>query len=196
MLDYEKKYWEKGLIVAGVDEVGRGPLAGPVVAAAVILPPFTKPFIIGDSKKLSQKEREEAFEEIKRRAIAIGTAVVDSVVIDRINILRATKLAMKRALEDLKHPYDIAITDFVKLEGINCDPIVKGDEKSLSCACASIVAKVLRDKIMEVYHEIYPEFEFHSNKGYPSPKHLELIKKGKLTEIHRLSFSPLKKKLF
>ena len=196
MLDYEKKYWEKGLTVAGVDEAGRGPLAGPVVAAAVILPPFTEPFIRGDSKQLSPEEREEALEEIKKRALAIGTAVVDSVVIDRINILRATKLAMKRALEDLKHPYDIVITDYVKLEGINCDPLVKGDEKSLSCACASIVAKVLRDKIMEIYHKIYPEFDFQSNKGYPSQKHIELIKKGKHTEIHRKSFSPLKKKLF
>ena len=196
MLNYEKKYWEKGLIVAGVDEVGRGPLAGPVVAAAVILPPFTEPFIRGDSKKLSPEEREEAFYEIKKKALAIGTAVVDSVVIDRINILRATKLAMKRALEDLKHPYDIVITDYVKLEGLPCVPVIKGDEKSLSCACASVVAKVLRDKIMKVYHKLYPEFNFASNKGYPSKTHLELVEKGKHTEIHRKSFSPLKKKLF
>lgn len=196
MLDYEKKYWEKGLIVAGVDEAGRGPLAGPVVAVAVILPPFTEPFISGDSKQLTPKEREEAYEEIKNKALAIGTAVIDNVVIDRINILRATKLAMKRALEDLKHPYDIVITDYVKLDGVRCEPLVKGDEKSLSCACASIIAKVLRDKIMEIYHKIYPEFDFISNKGYPSKKHIELIKEGKHTEIHRKSFSPLKRKLF
>ncbi len=196
MFSYEKKYWEKGLTVAGVDEAGRGPLAGPVVAAAVILPHFTEPFINGDSKRLSPKEREEALEEIKKRALSIGVAVVDSIVIDRINILRATKLAMRRALEDLKHPYDVVITDYVKLEGINCDPLVKGDEKSLSCACASIVAKVFRDRIMEIYHKIYPEYDFISNKGYPSKRHIDLVKKGKLTEIHRRSFSPLKKKLF
>ncbi|GAB6066323.1 ribonuclease HII [Aquifex pyrophilus] len=196
MLDYELKLWEKGLTVAGVDEAGRGPLAGPVVAAAVILPPFTEPFIKGDSKKLTKEEREEAYEEIKKRALAVGTAVIDSVVIDRINILRATKLAMKRALEDLKHHYDIVITDYVKLEGVNCIPLVKGDEKSLSCACASIVAKVIRDKIMEIYHRIYPEFDFISNKGYPTKKHMELIEKGKTTEIHRKSYSPLKNKLF
>ena len=194
MLDYELKLWEKGLIVAGVDEAGRGPLAGPVVASAVILPPFTEPFIKGDSKKLSEEEREEAYEEIKNRALAVGTAVVDSVVIDRINILRATKLAMKRALEDLKYKYDVVITDYVKLDGVNCIPLVKGDEKSLSCACASIVAKVLRDKIMKIYHKVYPEFDFDSNKGYPTKKHVELLKKGKETEIHRKSFSPLKEK--
>jgi len=196
MLDYELKLWEKGLLVAGVDEAGRGPLAGPVVAAAVILPPFTEPFIKGDSKKLSKKEREEAYEEIRNKALAVGTAVVDSVVIDRINILRATKLAMKRALEDLKHPYDVVITDYVKLEGENCIPLVKGDEKSLNCACASIIAKVIRDKIMEIYHKIYPEFNFASNKGYPSKTHLEKVERGEYTEIHRKSFSPLKKKLF
>ena len=190
MLDYERKYWEKNLIVAGVDEAGRGPIAGPVVAAAVILPPFTEPFVKGDSKKLTPKEREEAYEEIKKRALAIGTAVVDSAVIDRINILRATKLAMKRALEDLKHPYDVVITDYVKLDGMKCEALVKGDEKSLSCACASIIAKVLRDRIMEIYHRIYPEFDFISNKGYPSKKHLKLIKEGKYTDIHRKSFSP------
>ncbi len=196
MLDYELKLWEKGLTVAGVDEAGRGPLAGPVVAAAVILPPFTEPFISGDSKKLTKEEREKAYEEIKNKAIAIGTAVVDSVVIDRINILRATKLAMKRALEDLKHHYDVVITDYVNLEGVNCIPLVKGDEKSLSCACASIVAKVIRDKIMEIYHRIYPEFDFISNKGYPTKKHMKLIKEGRITEIHRKSYSPLKNRLF
>ena len=196
MLDYELTLWEKGLTVAGVDEAGRGPLAGPVVAAAVILPPFTEPFISGDSKKLTKEEREKAYEEIKNKAIAIGTAVVDSVVIDRINILRATKLAMKRALEDLKHHYDVVITDYVNLEGVNCIPLVKGDEKSLSCACASIVAKVIRDKIMEIYHRIYPEFDFISNKGYPTKKHMKLIKEGRITEIHRKSYSPLKNRLF
>ena len=188
MIEYELSFWEKNLIVAGVDEAGRGPLAGPVVAVAVILPPFTEPFIDRDSKKMSPKERERAYELIKAKALAIGTAVVDSVVIDRINILQATKLAMKRALEDLKHPFDVVITDHVKLEGYNCVPLVKGDEKSLSCACASIVAKVLRDKIMEHYHRVFPEYDFGRHKGYPTKRHMELLKKYGITDIHRKSF--------
>ncbi|WP_083793044.1 ribonuclease HII [Hydrogenivirga sp. 128-5-R1-1] len=188
MTEHEEKFWREGLLVAGVDEAGRGPLAGPVVASAVILPPFTEPFLKGDSKKLSRKEREELYELIKETALAVGTAVVDSAVIDRINIYQATKLAMKRALDDLKHPFDVVISDYVKLEEFNCLPLVKGDERSLSCACASVVAKVLRDRIMERFHEVYPEYEFVKHKGYPTKKHRELIKKFGITEIHRRSF--------
>ncbi|MEZ0360612.1 MAG: ribonuclease HII [Hydrogenobacter sp.] len=188
MIDYELSFWKKGLLVAGVDEAGRGPLAGPVVAAAVILPPYTEPFISGDSKRMSQSERERAFEIIKAKALSVGTAVVDSVVIDRINILQATKLAMKRAIEDLKHPFDVVISDYVNLENYNCLPLVKGDEKSLSCACASIIAKVLRDRIMEHYHRLFPEYEFTKHKGYPTVRHRELLKKFGYTDIHRKSF--------
>ncbi len=188
MTEHEEKFWREGLIVAGVDEAGRGPLAGPVVASAVILKPFTQPFLKGDSKKLTKKEREELYEYIKKTAIAVGTAVVDSAVIDRINILNATKLAMKRALQDLKHNFDVVITDYVKLEEFNCLPLVKGDERSLSCACASVVAKVLRDRIMEHYHQIYPQYDFIKHKGYPTKKHRELIKKHGITDIHRRSF--------
>jgi len=194
MLDFERSLWEKGLVVAGVDEAGRGPLAGPVVACAVILPPFTEPFLKGDSKKLSQKEREEAYEYIKKIAIAIGTAVVDSTVIDRLNILNATKLAMERALEDLKTRFDVVVSDYVKLEKFNCIPLVKGDQRSLSCACASVVAKVLRDKIMEHYHSYFPGFNFHKNKGYPTPDHLRVLRELKPTPIHRKSFSPLRQR--
>ncbi|WP_448587761.1 ribonuclease HII [Thermocrinis sp.] len=192
MLNWEVSLWERGLTVAGVDEAGRGPLAGPVVACAVILPPFTEPFIKGDSKKLSPTEREEAYEYIKKKALAIGTAVVDSVVIDRLNILKATKLAMERALQDLKMGFDVVITDHVKLEGYNCIPLVKGDEKSLSCACASIVAKVIRDRIMEHYHRLFPQFNFHKNKGYPTKEHIKNLSLHKPTPIHRKSFSPIK----
>lgn len=188
MIEYEEKFWREGLTVAGVDEAGRGPLAGPVVAAAVILPPFTEPFLKGDSKKLTKKEREELYEIIRESAIAVGTAVVDSSVIDRINVYQATKLAMKRALEDLKHPFDVVISDYVKLEEFNCLPLVRGDERSLSCACASVIAKVLRDRIMERFHEVYPEYEFVKHKGYPTKKHRELIRKFGITEIHRKSF--------
>ena len=188
MTEHEESFWREGLLVAGVDEAGRGPLAGPVVAGAVILKPFTEPFLKGDSKKLSKKEREDLFFYIKETAIAVGTAVVDSAVIDRINIYQATKLAMKRALEDLKHRFDVVISDYMKLEEFNCLPLVKGDERSLSCACASVVAKVLRDRIMERYGEVYPDHCFHQHKGYPTKKHRELIRKHGVTDIHRRSF--------
>ncbi len=186
--EYELSFWKRGLFVAGVDEAGRGPLAGPVVAAAVILPPFTEAFIDRDSKRMSKREREEAYELIKGKALSIGTAVVDSVVIDRINILNATKLAMKRAIEDLKHSFHVVITDYVKIDGYNCLPLVKGDEKSISCACASVIAKVLRDRIMEHYHRIFPEYNFINHKGYPTAQHKESIKKYGTTVIHRMSF--------
>ncbi len=188
MTDIEEKFWREGLLVAGVDEAGRGPLAGPVVASAVILPPYTEPFLNKDSKRMSPKEREKAYERIKEVALAIGTAVVDSSLIDRVNILSATKIAMRRALEDLRHRFDVVISDFVKIEGFNCIAVPKGDEKSLSCACASVVAKVLRDKIMEAFHEVYPEYEFNSHKGYPTKRHRELIRRFGPSEIHRRSF--------
>ncbi len=188
MTEYEERFWKEGLIVAGVDEAGRGPLAGPVVAAAVIIPPFTEPFLTKDSKKLTEKEREEIYELIKEKALAIGTAVIDSKVIDRINVYRATKLAMKRALADLNHHFDVVISDYMKLEDYNCLSLVRGDERSLSCACASVVAKVLRDRIMRVFHEIYPEYEFAKHKGYPTKRHRELIRRFGITDIHRRSF--------
>jgi ribonuclease HII len=120
--------------------------------------------------------------------------VVDSTVIDRLNILNATKLAMERALEDLKTRFDVVISDYVKLEKFNCIPLVKGDERSLSCACASVVAKVLRDRIMEHYHSHFPSFNFHKNKGYPTPDHLRALRELKPTLIHRKSFSPLRQR--
>ncbi len=188
MIEYEEELWSKGLLVAGVDEAGRGPLAGPVVAAAVILPPHTEPFLNVDSKKLSKEEREELYPLIKETALSVGTAVVDNTIIDGINILQATKLAMKRALEDLKHPFDVVISDYVVLEEYECIPLVKGDERSLSCACASVIAKVLRDRIMEHYHRLYPNYGFVSHKGYPTRKHKEAIRKFGVCEIHRRSF--------
>ncbi|SHK42307.1 ribonuclease HII [Thermocrinis minervae] len=196
MTEYEERFWREGKLVAGVDEVGRGPIAGPVVACAVILPPFTKPFLKGDSKKLSPEEREETFLKIKEIALAIGTAVVDSVVIDRTNILKATKLAMRRALEDLKHPFHVVISDYVKLEGYECIALVKGDERSISCACASVVAKVLRDRIMEHYHKVFPEYGFERHKGYPTSEHVKMVKLHGKSPIHRKSFMPIKRMLF
>ncbi len=188
MTEYEQRYWKEGRLVAGVDEAGRGPLAGPVVAAAVILPPNTEPFLSTDSKGLSKRKREELYLLIKEIALAVGTAVVDSSVIDRINILGATKLAMKRALRDLKYPFDVVISDYVNLEEFNCVPLVKGDQRSLSCACASVVAKVLRDRIMEHFHRVYPDYGFSSHKGYPTKRHREAIRKVGISDIHRKSF--------
>ncbi len=193
MTEYESKFWEKGFLVAGVDEAGRGSLAGPVVVAAVILPPFSPVIIDRDSKKMSPKEREEAYELIKSHALAIGTSVVENTVVDRVNILRATKLAMKRALEDLKHRFDVVITDYVRLENYNCIPLVRGDEISISCACASVVAKVLRDKIMEKYHQILPQYGFFKHKGYATKEHIENLRRAGKSLIHRSSFSPVNK---
>ena len=192
MIEYEKPLWDRGLLVAGVDEAGRGPLAGPVVACAVILPPYPTIPVDKDSKRMSPKERESAYELIMSTALAVGTAVVDSAVIDRINILSATKLAMRRALEDLKQTFHVVISDHVKIEGYNNIPLVRGDEKSLSCACASIVAKVLRDKLMEHYHSVFPQYGFQKHKGYPTKEHIERLKKFGKSFIHRNTFSPVK----
>ncbi|MCS7170991.1 MAG: ribonuclease HII [Aquificaceae bacterium] len=192
MTEYEKPLWERGLLVAGVDEAGRGPLAGPLVACAVILPPFTQPFIKGDSKVMSPKEREEAYEVIKSNAIAIGTAVVDSSLIDRVGILKANHIAFRRALEDLKHTFHVVISDYLPVEGYECIALVKGDKKSLSCACASIVAKVLRDRIMEHYHRLLPQYNFARHKGYATREHIRAISLYRESPIHRKSFSPIK----
>ncbi len=192
MIEYEKPYWEKGFLVAGVDEAGRGPLAGPLVACAVILPPFTEPFIDKDSKAMTSKEREEAYELIRSKALAIGTAVVDSSLIDRVGILKANIIAFKRALEDLKHQFHVVISDYLPVEGYYCLPLVKGDEKSISCACASVVAKVLRDRIMEHYHRIFPQYNFAKHKGYATKEHIRAINLYKESPIHRRSFSPIK----
>lgn len=197
MIDYERLYWERGLLVAGVDEAGRGPLAGPIVACALILPPFTEPFIDTDSKGMTPRERERAYEIIKSKALAIGTAVIDSSLIDRLGIVEANKIAFKRALEDLDHEFHVVISDYLYVEGYECIPLVKGDEKSLSCACASIVAKVLRDRIMEHYHKIFPYYNFAKHKGYATKEHIKALKTYKESPIHRKSFSPVKElKLF
>lgn len=188
MLEIEKELISNGYkYIAGVDEAGRGPLAGPVVASAVVFPPNIKPFIHYDSKKLTEKEREELFLEIKEYAISVGIGVVDNEEIDRINIHNATKLAMKRAIEDLKLQVDFIITDYVKLEYENLIALKKGDEISHSIAAASIIAKVYRDNIMKEFSKIYPH-SFDKHKGYPTKLHIEEIKKYGITPIHRKSF--------
>jgi ribonuclease HII len=176
--------------IAGIDEAGRGPLAGPVIAAAVILPPEYENPHIKDSKTLSPRQRESMLELIERDAVAIGIGVVESQVIDRVNILQATLIAMKEAVLDLFPPADYLLID--GLNGIQIavpqETIVGGDGRSISVAAASIVAKVSRDRIMEMYHRQFPQYNFLKNKGYGTPEHLEAIQKYGRCKVHRCSF--------
>lgn len=190
-LRYEFEAWRAGYsLVAGIDEAGRGPLAGPVVAAAVILPEYMTLEGVKDSKKMSPSAREEAFSLIKSSAIGISLAVVSPREIDLINILQATRKAMKQAvfhldpqpvflLIDGTHPVDLPIQQ-------RC--IIKGDEHSLSISAASIMAKVYRDRMMCSYHDLYPQYDFSSNKGYGTPGHLEAVARYGPCCIHRLTF--------
>ncbi len=189
--DYEIKARAKGhRLVAGVDEAGRGPLAGPVVAAAVILPPDIILHGLDDSKKLSPAKREELFPKIKTQAVAYGIATVDPEVIDEINILRAAKLAMKRAVENLPSDPDLLLIDGnQKIDSSAAQwAIVKGDAKSFSIAAASVLAKVTRDRIMEDYHRLYPQYEFARHKGYGTRRHQDLIAEHGPCPIHRNTF--------
>lgn len=191
MKKYEYDLYTSGcLSIAGVDEVGRGPLAGPVVAAAVILPKDFCVLGINDSKQLSEKKREQLILEIEKKAIDIGLGVVDEKIIDEINILNATKLAMKKAIQSLENRPDHLLIDALTLEDmdINQTAITKGDQKSISIAAASIVAKVTRDRMMCQYHKQYSEYDFLGNKGYGTKKHYEGIREFGLCPIHRRTF--------
>jgi ribonuclease HII len=177
--------------IAGIDEAGRGPLAGPVVAAAVIFPPtYTNPRI-NDSKKLTAHQREKLYEVIRDDALAVGMGVMEADVIDRVNILQATFLAMREAVYDLSLPPDFLLIDGLHqlvLE-IPQKALVKGDTLSVSIAAASIIAKVSRDRIMEIYHRKYPQYNFARNKGYATAEHRRAIEEYGLCKIHRKSFS-------
>ena len=189
--DYETKAREKGYrLVAGADEAGRGPLAGPVVAAAVVLPPDAILQGLDDSKKLSPAKREELFPKIQTQAIAYGVAVVSPEVIDEINILQAALLAMKQAVEQLKPVPDLLLIDGNQKINSTLDQwaIVKGDSKSLSIAAASVLAKVTRDHIMQDYHHLYPQYEFARHKGYGTKLHRDLIAEHGPCPIHRSTF--------
>lgn len=189
MKEFEKPYADK--IVCGIDEVGRGPLCGPVVAGAVILPKDCDILYINDSKKLSEKKREEVNSAILEKAIAVGIGVVGPERIDEINILQATFEAMRMAIDSLKVKPDILLNDAVEIPLVDIEqvPIVKGDAKSMSIAAASIVAKVYRDHLMEEYDALYPEYAIGKNKGYGTAAHIDAIKKYGLTPIHRRSFT-------
>lgn len=197
---FENEYRDAGhMIIAGVDEVGRGPLAGPVVTACVVLPHDYEGLGIDDSKKLSEKKREELYSEIIENAICYGFGLCDNNVIDEVNILEATKLAMKQAVlsaeESLKksgkgEKIDLILVDAVTIPGISTKQIsmIKGDANSISIAAASILAKVKRDRMMREYADIYPGYDFASNKGYGTAKHYAGLKEKGLTPIHRKTF--------
>ena len=186
---YERKYWDFQSI-CGIDEVGRGPLAGPVVAGAVILPKDCDILYLNDSKKLSEKMRESLYDEIMEKAIAVGVGIVGPARIDEINILQATYEAMRMAIGNLSVRPDLLLNDAVTIPEVNIKqvPIIKGDAKSISIAAASIVAKVTRDRLMVQYEEVLPGYDFASNKGYGSATHIQALKKLGPTPIHRQSF--------
>jgi ribonuclease HII len=188
---FEKIAYQEGYqLIAGIDEAGRGPLAGPVVAAAVIFPPDYANTEINDSKQLSARKREQLYEIIKSDAVAIGMGVADADTIDRLNILRATLQAMREAVLELS-----SSPDFLLIDGLHCiplltpqKPLVKGDSRSVSIAAASIIAKVSRDRIMEMYHRQFPHYNFRQNKGYGTKEHCSAIKQFGMCKIHRKSF--------
>lgn len=186
---YEREY-ASFAYVCGIDEVGRGPLAGPVVAGAVILPKDCDILYINDSKKLSEKKREELYDVIMEKAVAVGLGYATPERIDEINILQATYEAMREAISKLSVSPDILLNDAVTIPGVDCKqvPIIKGDAKSISIGAASIIAKVTRDRLMVDYDTIYPEYGFASNKGYGASAHIEALKKYGPTPIHRKTF--------
>ena len=194
MLAYEKECYARGIkLIAGVDEVGRGPLAGPVVAAAVILPKACKIPGLNDSKKIPKFKHKEIYEAVLQEAIAIGIGVKDNHVIDQVNIYEATKLAMMEAIDQLDPQPQHLLIDAMKLDlPISQTSIIKGDANSLSIAAASIVAKVTRDQMMEEFDKEYPGYDFAQNAGYGTAKHLAGLEQLGVTPIHRLSFEPVK----
>lgn len=189
MRTYEHQYEHLGY-VCGIDEAGRGPLAGPVVAGAVILPSDCEILYLNDSKQLSEKKREELFDEIKEKSIAWGIGIVSPARIDEINILQATYEAMRQAIAALNPAPQILLNDAVTIPEVSIRqvPIIKGDAKSLSIAAASVLAKVTRDRLMKEYDKIMPEYGFASHKGYGSAAHIEAIKKYGPSPIHRATF--------
>lgn len=189
MMKYEEEY-SSYMHICGIDEVGRGPLAGPVVAGAVILPKNCDILYLNDSKQLSEKKREELYEIIMEKAVSVGLGYVSPERIDEINILQATYEAMREAIEKLSPKPDLLLNDAVTIPRVTIRqvPIIKGDAKSASIAAASIVAKVTRDRLMADYDNVFPEYGFASNKGYGAATHIEALRKYGPTPIHRRSF--------
>lgn len=197
MLEYENNLYKEGVtLIAGVDEVGRGPLIGPVVACACILPVNFYHKDIKDSKKLSEKKREEMYKIIKENAISIGLGIVSEKVIDELNIYEATKIAMKEAIKNLNITPEHVLIDAMKLElNIPSTSIIKGDAKSESIAAASIIAKVTRDHMLDEMDKEYPMYDLKNNKGYGTKKHLEALQTYGPCKYHRVSYSPVRNAL-
>ncbi len=200
MLRYEKELYQKGYqAIAGIDEVGRGPLAGPVVTACVILPKDCKIRHLNDSKKIPKKHHEEIYEEVLARSLGVGIGIVDNDTIDRVNIYEATKLGMLQAIEQMKG--EVTKPDYLLIDAMQLDTpipqlsLIKGDANSLSIAAASIVAKVTRDRMMAEYAKEYPGYAFDKNVGYGTKDHLAGLKQYGVTPIHRKSFEPIKSML-
>ena len=200
MLRYEKELYQKGYqAIAGIDEVGRGPLAGPVVTACVILPKDCKIRHLNDSKKIPKIHHEEIYEEVLARALGVGIGIVDNDTIDRVNIYEATKLGMLQAIEQMKG--EVTKPDYLLIDAMQLDTpipqlsLIKGDANSLSIAAASIVAKVTRDRMMAEYAKEYPGYAFDKNVGYSTKDHLAGLKQYGVTPIHRKSFEPIKSML-
>jgi ribonuclease HII len=195
LLNQERLYWGRGFsFIAGIDEVGRGPLAGPVVAAAVVFPRGSIIPAVNDSKKLKESEREELFDLILAvKEVQYAIAVIDAPEIDKINILRATHTAMRQAVEQLKY-VDFLLVDGLPVPGLPVESkaIVKGDSKSASIAAASIIAKVYRDRMMTEYAKNYPEYGFEQHKGYGTAMHMAAIAKYGICPLHRRSFAPVR----
>jgi ribonuclease HII len=190
---FENELYEKGLeYIGGVDEVGRGPLIGSVVAACVVLPRGFSLEGLTDSKKLSEKKRDEYYNIIKEKAVAIGIGIVDEKKIDEINIYEATKVAMKEAIKNTNIRLEHVLIDAMPLDiDVDTTSIIKGDSKSISIAAASVVAKVTRDKMMYELDKMYPMYDLANNKGYGTKKHIAAIKQYGITKYHRLSFKPV-----
>ena len=192
---FERRASEQGYrSIAGVDEAGRGPLAGPVVTAAVVLDAVSDVAGIDDSKKLTPKKRDRLFDELQHKALAIGVGIADPAEIDDINILQASLLAMRRAVDDMTIQPDYLLIDgiFKISSPLPQEPITKGDSRSASIAAASIVAKVTRDRLLQAYHESYPQYGFAGHKGYPTKAHKEAIRQFGCCPIHRRSFKGVK----
>ncbi|MFA5503055.1 MAG: ribonuclease HII [Bacilli bacterium] len=198
-LNYEKKYYDQGFsFVVGIDEAGRGPLLGPVVACALILPKDFSSDLIDDSKKLSQKKKEQAYKLLIANALDYGIGIVSSQEIDELNIYQASRLAMIKALKALKHHYEVILTDAMSIpfENVSFEALIKGDQKAQCIAGASIIAKVTRDRLMEELDAQYPLYGIKSHKGYPTRKHLKALKEfGPIKGVHRYTYRPVKKVL-
>ena len=195
MYEYEDELYEQGIkLIGGIDEVGRGPLIGPVVTACVILP---KDYVLEgltDSKKLSEKKREKFYDILMKDAISIGIGIVDEKEIDKVNIYQATKEAMAQAVDNMKIKPEHILVDAMPLElDIPTTSIIKGDAKSITIAAASVIAKVTRDRMLDELDKIYPMYDLKHNKGYPTKKHLEAISEYGITKYHRLSYGPVAK---